>query len=89
MGNEEFILYIRKTSKTCTLVNNDLGKKIWEWILLKDKSAIEVTKDEPCLWGDNTPNTDPRGLPKTASQFEFDRSILPELYAFLDKLKTK
>lgn len=86
MGNDEFILYIRKTSKNCNLVNNDLGKKIWEWILSKDDTAIEVRKDEPCLWGDDTPNTGPKKLPKTASQFEFNRALLPDLYDFLDTL---
>jgi hypothetical protein len=40
MGNDEFILYIRKTSINCNLFNNDLGKKIWEWILSKDNTAI-------------------------------------------------
>ncbi len=37
-----------------------------------------------CLWGDNTPNTNPEILPKTASQFEFQRNLLPALYSFLE-----
>ena len=87
MGNDEFILYIRKASKSCSLINPDLGKKIWEWILLNDKGAIEDVKDEPCLLGDNTPNTGPKKLPGTATQFEFDRKLLPKLYTFPDTLK--
>lgn len=89
MGNDEFILYIRKTSKNCSLINNDLGRKIWDWISSNDKSARITVEDEDCLWGKNTPNTGPKNLPKTATQFEFDRAILPELYTFLDVLKTK
>jgi len=84
MGNDEFILYIRKTSKNCSLVNNDLGRKIWDWISSNDKSARIIKEDEECLWGKNTPNTDPVNLPKTATQFEFDRALLPKLYSFLD-----
>lgn len=86
MGNDEFILYIRKTSE-CKLVNNDLGRKIWDWISSNDKSAVIIKEDQPCLWGDNTPNTGPRKLPKTATQFRFDRKILPDLYDYIDELK--
>lgn len=86
MGNDEFILYIRKKKDKCNLTNDQLGRKIWEWILLNDTNAIEITKDEACLWGNNTQNTDPKKLPKTATQFSFDRTILPSLYSFLDSL---
>ena len=86
MGNDEFILYIRKTSD-CKLINYDLGKKIWKWILTSDQNAIIIEEDQQCLWGDNTPNTGPRKLPKTATQFKFDRKILSKLYDYLDELK--
>lgn len=89
MGNDEFILYIRKTSKSCSLINPDLGKKIWDWISSKDKSAGIIEEDVECLWGKDTPNTGPLKLPKTATQFEFDRSLLPKLYNYLDELGLK
>ena len=86
MGNDEFILYIRKNNKTCRINNKELGKEIWKWISNEDSSAKEIQEDMPCLWGDNTPNTDPEILPKTATQFEFKRILLPKLYTFLDTL---
>ncbi len=84
MGNDEFILFIRKNNKTCTTDNKVLGRKIWEWILANDPSAKEIQEDMPCLWGDNTPNTNPEILPKTATQFKFQRNLLPVLYSFLE-----
>ncbi len=32
MGNDEFILYIRKNHQKCATNNALLGKRIWEWI---------------------------------------------------------
>ena len=86
MGNDEFILYIRKNNPNCKIDNKPLGRKIWEWILANDPDAKEIREDMPCLWGDNTPNTKPEILPKTATQFEFRRNLLPELFSFLDSL---
>ena len=84
MGNDEFILYIRKNNPTCNIDNKTLGKKIWEWISSNDFNAKETFPDMQCLWGDNTPNTNPEILPKTATQFELRRNLLPALYDFLD-----
>jgi len=88
MGNDEFILYIRKNHK-CSLSNDQLGKFIWEWIL-KNSPVIDKVKDivhdVPCHWGDAGTFIDPYNLPKTASQMTFERSILPELYDYLDTL---
>jgi hypothetical protein len=86
MGNDEFILYIRKSNKTCKTDNKVLGRKIWEWISVNDSNATEIQEDMPCLWGNNTPNTNPEILPKTATQFEFKRSLLPNLYSYLETL---
>ncbi len=86
MGNDEFILYIKKKNFNCKTSNPVLGRRIWEWILSEDPHAKEIKKDEDCLWGENTPNTNPEILPKTATQFEFDRAILPDLYSYLDDL---
>lgn len=84
MGNDEFILFIRKNNPSCNHLENDrLGRMIWEWIYTNDPYAREVEQDVKCLWGDNTPNTAPNGLPKTATQFEFDIDLLPRLYKFL------
>ena len=81
MGNDEFILYIRKQYE-CRENNKELGKKIWSIILQLDLDARQVMEDEPCCWGDEQPN----GLPKTATQFEFNREILPALFTRLDEI---
>lgn len=86
MGNDEFILYIRKWNPTCTVTNEQLGSDIWEWIRDNDTTAKQINKDMPCLWSTNGKNIKPNKLPKTATQFEFNRSLLPQLYDFLDSL---
>lgn len=85
MGNDEFILYIRK-NYTCTLPNDVLGKKIWERIQFHDNSASKEQEDVPCKWGKDFENNKGFGLPKTAAQFKFEKSILPQLYTDLDEL---
>ena len=82
MGNDEFILYIRKNSNTCNIKNDRLGRIIWKW--LRDRGASKIISDQPCLWGEKADNIDELGLPKTATQFSFDRSLLPDLYKYLD-----
>jgi hypothetical protein len=52
MGNDEFILYIRKNSNECSIKNDRLGRLIWEW--LRDKGAIKIEEDKPCHWGEST-----------------------------------
>ena len=87
MGNDEFILYIRKNSDACLLTNDQLGKKIWQW--LRDKGATKVEEDKTCFWETRGNSVDADLLPKTAAQFKFDRILLPELYSYLDELKHK
>ena len=89
MGNDEFILYIRKKATKFSLSNDQLGKMIWIWILAEDNKAIQVEDDRPCLWGKSADNIDPKVLPMTATQFQFKRSILPKLYDYLDVLGSK
>lgn len=83
MGNDEFILYIRKTS-VCKKSNDLLGREIWEW--LKVRGALKTVEDMPCLWGKSANNIGALLLPQTATQFEFQRNLLPDLYSFLDTL---
>jgi len=85
MGNEEFILYIRKWYPNCEVTNDVLGRKIWEWIKDKDKSAFQLKREE-CPWGKNAKNVDKEELPYTATQFEFNRKLLIELYNYIDQL---
>lgn len=86
MGNDEFILYIRKWNPICTITNEQLGRKIWEWIEKNDKlNAKQLTREE-CTWGKDADNVSKDDLPYTATQFEFSRSLLPRLYDFLDSL---
>lgn len=84
MGNDEFILYIRKQNKKCKSTNDQLGRKIWEW-LINNANGTQVEENMKCLWGKNADNVNEKGLPYTATQFAFDRDKLPKLYDFLDK----
>lgn len=88
MGNDEFILYIRKNHPTCAKSNDLLGKRIWEWIEKRDATAKQVGdgKSVPCFWGDTGAHMGETKLPKTATQFQFERSLLPSLYDLLDAL---
>lgn len=88
MGNDEFILYIRKRNPNPPRSNRDMGQRIWEWIQENDPEADYIRRPdgEPlvrdCLWGDGAPSD----LPKTAHQFRFRRELLPALYTRLDEL---
>ena len=87
MGNDEFILYIRKRESTCEKTTSELGGKIWKWIHEQDPTARIVEEDQPCRWGsDDDSFVNEANLPKTATQFEFNRELLPKLYDYLDTL---
>lgn len=86
MGNDEFILYIRKHYSACSLSNHTLGRRIWEWIQTADPDATKTGEDVPCYWGGSGAFIAENLLPKTAAQFSFHRTILPNLYDFLDSL---
>jgi hypothetical protein len=85
MGNDEFILYIRKNYR-CTLTNDQLGKKVWLWLDEQKVNAIQKVVDQVCFWGKDIDNKKGLGLPKTATQFEFKRILMPKLYDYLDEL---
>jgi hypothetical protein len=84
MGNDEFILYIRKRRLGQGRTTAELGRRIWEW--LRIRGGRKVVDHEPCRWGDTPPAVAADDLPKTATQFEFDRALLPDLYSYLDTL---
>ena len=87
MGNDEFILYVRKQNSTCKYDTKKLGELICKW--LKEHAGLvdkNIEYDRECLWGEHADNVSPDKLPKTASQFEFDRDKLPALYDYLDSL---
>ena len=86
MGNDEFILYIRKNYEKCTKRNDVLGENIWKWIIKEDATARQVRVDEPCRWGGDADHIGATDLPKTATQFRFERKLLPSLYDHLDEL---
>lgn len=89
MGNDEFILFVRKQNTNNSMPNDRLGRKIWEWIEANDKGVARQLKPEmQCLWENNSDsrNIDCKLLPKTATQFEFSRDLLPELYLFLETI---
>ena len=89
MGNDEFILYIRK-NYNCTLTNDRIGKLVWKWILNNSKGinkTNDIERNVPCLWQNSrVRKTFGFRLPRTASQMTFNRNILPKLYSFLDEL---
>ncbi|KAA6330983.1 hypothetical protein EZS27_020373 [termite gut metagenome] len=85
MGNDELILYIRKQHPNCSHNTAYLGREIWEWI--RDNANGKKTEENmPCLWGNNANNVGANDLPATATQFEFDRNKLSDLYDKLDSL---
>ena len=88
MGNDEFILYIRKSHPTCTTTNDQLGKRIWQWLREHDASAVKAGSGdaEACLWGDAGAHIGDTRLPQKATQFRFERELLPALYDLLDQL---
>ena len=83
MGNDEFILYIRKNFTNCPISNDKLGKTIWLWLQENDSSSQITVRDQPCQWGNSEEITSEVSLPKTATQFQFAIETLPPLYAFL------
>ena len=86
MGNDEFILHIRKHFQNCEISNDQLGKTIWQWLRDNDPTAEIVERDEPCQWGNSPEITSETTLPKTAAQFRFSINILPRLYEFIGNM---
>ena len=83
MGNDEFILCIRKNFPNCSISNDKLGKTIWHWLQNNDLSSKIIVRDQPCQWGNSEEITSEVSLPKTATQFKFTIQTLPQLFAFL------
>ena len=89
MGNDEFILYIRKNHPDCATSNDALGKRIWKWTKESAATAEEVSNGAvPCIWGKTAAYLGETKLPQSATQFQFERSLLPSLYDLLDSLGT-
>jgi len=86
MGDDEFILHIRKNGFGQGAENPVLGRRIWEWIKRADRNAKKIQKDQACRWGDTGSFIGATELPKTATQFQFDEKCLPDLYRFLSTL---
>ena len=86
MGNDEFILYIRKRYPGCKRTNEVLGRKIWDWIRENDPNPIQTKEDQICYWRDTGTFIAEDKLPKTATQFSFGIDILPGLFGYLDEL---
>jgi hypothetical protein len=82
MGTDEFILFIRKNTKSTT-TNDVLSKEIWKWIKKNSYKPKQVIIDQPCYWGSEGSFIGKNNLPPIATQFEFEIGILPELYLFL------
>jgi hypothetical protein len=86
MGNDEFILYLRKRNIECQFDNDHLGRIIWENIQKMDSHARIIERDMDCMWGSEGKNIAADKLPQTATQFEFNRDILVDIYNYLDSL---
>jgi len=84
MGNDEFILYIRKNFPSCRVTNAQLGKTIWQWLKSNDPTAEIIERDKACEWGSSDTITSETSLPKTATQFRFSRDTLPQSHEYLD-----
>ena len=86
MGNDEFILHIRKHYPQCQLRTDNLGKRIYQWIHQADPNARIVEENATCYWGSEGDFVSDHKLPKTAAQISFDPNILPQLFNFLNDL---
>ena len=86
MGNDEFILYVRKHNQACKIDNDTLGEQIWEKIKSLDPNAKIVEEDKASYWDLHGVLVAKDKLPKISAQIEFDREILPKVYDFLDQL---
>jgi hypothetical protein len=86
MGNDECILFCRKNGYAKEIGNAHLGRKIWNEFLAGHGAKKTSESATPCLWGNTGENVDEFKLPCTAAQFEFDESILPDLYQYLSTL---
>ena len=87
LGNDLLILYVRQNQPSCTISTEQLGKRAWIW--LKDNANGEKKEDGKqidCLWGKEGNFVFSQMLPYTATHIEFDRSRLPDLFSFLDRL---
>lgn len=82
MSSDEFILYIRKNYPYYEIKENQLISKIWEW--LEARGAKQITKQQVKQWGEETDEADAEQQPYKASQFQFDRALLPDLYTYID-----
>lgn len=88
MGNDEFILYIRKNYQNNNTITSQLGKSIWIW-LRDNANGQKIGERKNCEWGEEADNVAPEKLPYTATQFLFERAYLPKLYDYLDELGRK
>lgn len=86
MGNDEFILYLRKNYPNCNTENDQLGRRIWEEIQRLDNNATIINSDQQCEWEIEGNSISSTMLPKTATQFSFDRTILISIYNYLNEL---
>lgn len=80
IGNDELILHIRKNYRNCVITNDQLGKKIWQWLQVNDPNSKIINRDQQCEWGNSEEITSDITLPKSATQFQISLSILPQLY---------
>lgn len=83
MGNDEFILYVRKWHPECPKGNAVIAREATQWLLRQVPPAQLIEADKPAIWGDL--HDVPR-LPATSAQFEFDRSLLPAVFTQLDHI---
>ncbi len=88
LGTDELILYIRKRYPSCTLTNEQISHRVWWWLREHDPESRRMHKGQPqpCLWGAEGPAVGPTLLPSEAPEYQFDRSLLPELFRMLDQI---
>lgn len=90
LGNDDFILFIRKNQKNrgkaSETKNNHLGRRIWKFIEEKNLGTKVSEESIPCKWDPKGCDDEGLGLPKRATQFDIDICMLPKLYDFLREL---
>ncbi len=83
IGADELILWLRKNEKAVNTPNDEihgLGVKIRRTI--EELGGHIVAKNQECFWANEADNNNIGQylLPKTATQYELNTDILPQLY---------
>jgi hypothetical protein len=86
IGADELILWLRKNQKAAGVSNDKIGNDISDLIQKKLNGKI-IKEDEPAYWQATagSKNIAPDNLPQTATQYEINPNMLPDLVKAIDR----